>query len=153
MSRSPATSSGVASGATVVSSPSRTPHRGRSVDESASLAHVVAGTPQIVQTGGGAADRSYTYDYAYGPDARQQAVYDDCVAPLVTAYVNGFNCTVLAYGQTGSGKTYTMSPIYERAMAGVYYNSAAVIDADGRYHVVWFSGDGVPYRTTKATAG
>ena len=24
-------------------------------------------------------------------------------------------------------------PIYERAMAGVYYNSAAVIDADGRY--------------------
>ena len=38
----------------------------------------------------------------------QTAVYESCVQPLMTPYLDGYNVTVLAYGQTGSGKSFTM---------------------------------------------
>ncbi|XP_063304969.1 kinesin-like protein KIF7 isoform X2 [Pelobates fuscus] len=38
----------------------------------------------------------------------QEAVYSLCVQPLLEAFFQGFNATVVAYGQTGSGKTYTI---------------------------------------------
>ena len=31
--------------------------------------------------------------------------------PLISRFVEGFNCTILAYGQTSSGKTFTMTGI------------------------------------------
>lgn len=31
--------------------------------------------------------------------------------PLISRFVDGFNCTILAYGQTSSGKTFTMTGI------------------------------------------
>ena len=43
---------------------------------------------------------SFTYDYVYGSTGfPSNAVYDDCVAPLVDALFHGYNATVLAYGQ------------------------------------------------------
>ncbi|PIO28260.1 hypothetical protein AB205_0059860 [Aquarana catesbeiana] len=38
----------------------------------------------------------------------QETVYSRCVQPLLEAFFQGFNVTVVAYGQTGSGKTYTI---------------------------------------------
>ncbi|XP_018427039.1 PREDICTED: kinesin-like protein KIF7 [Nanorana parkeri] len=38
----------------------------------------------------------------------QETVYSCCVQPLLEAFFQGFNVTVVAYGQTGSGKTYTI---------------------------------------------
>ncbi|ONI35368.1 hypothetical protein PRUPE_1G532000 [Prunus persica] len=69
---------------------------------------VAPGEPQV-QIG----SHSFTYDYVYGSTGfPSNAVYDDCVAPLVDALFHGYNATVLAYGQTGSGKTYTMGTNY-----------------------------------------
>ncbi|KAI8808348.1 P-loop containing nucleoside triphosphate hydrolase protein, partial [Cladochytrium replicatum] len=53
-------------------------------------------------------EKAFTFDYVYGQNSAQYELYDDCVAPLVSKFVEGFNATVLAYGQTGSGKTYSM---------------------------------------------
>lgn len=41
----------------------------------------------------------------------QYSIYTTTAAPLVSRFLQGFNCTVLAYGQTSSGKTYTMTGI------------------------------------------
>lgn len=38
----------------------------------------------------------------------QSNVFDTVVAPTITNFLDGYNCTVFTYGQTGSGKTYTM---------------------------------------------
>jgi hypothetical protein len=40
--------------------------------------------------------------------SKQEAIYEQCVRPLVESALAGYNATVFAYGQTGSGKTYTM---------------------------------------------
>jgi ribosomal protein L13E len=53
-------------------------------------------------------DRRWAFDAVFGPEDCQDAVYQPCAAPLVSACVSGYNATVLAYGQTGAGKTYTM---------------------------------------------
>ena len=43
---------------------------------------------------------SFTYDYVYGSTASPSLeIFNDCVAPLVEALLNGYNATVLAYGQ------------------------------------------------------
>lgn len=53
-------------------------------------------------------DTCFTFDHVFPTESGQRQIYNDCVAPLVSAAFEGFNATVLAYGQTGSGKTYTM---------------------------------------------
>ncbi|KAE9548194.1 hypothetical protein FO519_008596 [Halicephalobus sp. NKZ332] len=53
------------------------------------------------------------FDKCYGPEATQQEVYMDTVAPLIKEVLNGFNCTVFAYGQTGTGKTFTMEGTHD----------------------------------------
>ncbi|RKP07732.1 kinesin motor domain-containing protein [Thamnocephalis sphaerospora] len=55
-----------------------------------------------------ATKRTFTFDRVFGPDATQETVYDDVVAPILQEVLNGYNCTIFAYGQTGTGKTYTM---------------------------------------------
>ena len=49
-----------------------------------------------------------TFDFAYGENSTQQAVYRDVGSPLVERALAGNNCTLFAYGQTGSGKTHSM---------------------------------------------
>ena len=53
------------------------------------------------------------FDKCYGPEATQQEVYMDTVAPLIKEVLSGFNCTVFAYGQTGTGKTFTMEGAHD----------------------------------------
>ena len=51
---------------------------------------------------------SFTYDHLYAESSTQAEVFATCVSPLVQAFSEGYNATILAYGQTGSGKTWTM---------------------------------------------
>jgi hypothetical protein len=38
-------------------------------------------------------------------------MFTNTAEPLISRFVEGFNCTILAYGQTSSGKTFTMTGI------------------------------------------
>ena len=38
-------------------------------------------------------------------------MFTSTAQPLISRFVEGFNCTILAYGQTSSGKTFTMTGI------------------------------------------
>lgn len=53
-------------------------------------------------------DKSFTFDYIFDSDSKQEEVYEYCAKDLVPSCLAGYNTTILAYGQTGSGKTYTM---------------------------------------------
>ncbi|KAK1991565.1 kinesin motor domain-containing protein [Colletotrichum falcatum] len=49
----------------------------------------------------------FVFDRVFGSDVNQEGVWDylnDCV----TAFVQGYNVSLLAYGQSGAGKSYTM---------------------------------------------
>ncbi|XP_023331302.1 kinesin-like protein KIF21A isoform X3 [Eurytemora carolleeae] len=58
-------------------------------------------------------DKSFTYDFVFDTDSRQEEVYDETVKDLIEGCFEGYNATVLAYGQTGSGKTFTMGTGFE----------------------------------------
>eukprot|EP00736_Rhodelphis_marinus_P012722 Rmarinus@m.8893 len=68
-------------------------------------------------------DRSFAFDFAYGPQASQSEIYGQCIHSLVENCFAGYNATVFAYGQTGSGKTFTMGT----AGAGVSSDEAVGI--------------------------
>jgi hypothetical protein len=51
---------------------------------------------------------AFAFDFVFAPGSAQRAVFDAAVAPLLAAFLEGFNACVFAYGQTGSGKTHTM---------------------------------------------
>ncbi|GAA0175231.1 microtubule binding motor protein [Lithospermum erythrorhizon] len=52
--------------------------------------------------------RTYAFDYAFGPSSLNSDVYKRSVCSTIAGVVQGLNATVFAYGSTGSGKTYTM---------------------------------------------
>ncbi|PSS19699.1 Kinesin-like protein [Actinidia chinensis var. chinensis] len=52
---------------------------------------------------------SYTFDYVFDQDCRNQTVYELLTKDIIHAAVEGFNGTAFAYGQTSSGKTFTMN--------------------------------------------
>nr|AMS24229.1 kinesin 8-I protein [Marsilea vestita] len=54
-------------------------------------------------------EKRYTFDYALGPEYKNQDIYNRVVAPMIQGVCQGLNATVFAYGATGSGKTYTMA--------------------------------------------
>ncbi|XRB22654.1 kinesin family member 11 [Pseudoscourfieldia marina] len=106
--------------------------RPTSKDETArKLPQVVHCTEQtrevkLVQTlGGKQMERTFTFDRVFGPNSRQQDVYDVAISPLVKEVLDGYNCTVFAYGQTGTGKTYTMEG--EKLEHGVLTSGSGVI--------------------------
>jgi kinesin family protein 4/21/27 len=53
----------------------------------------------------------FTFDQVHPPPATQYDLFTSTARPLVSHFVEGFNCTILAYGQTSSGKTFTMTGI------------------------------------------
>ena len=53
-------------------------------------------------------ERSYEFDYVYGPTQPTDTVFQEAVEPLIGPVLDGQNVTIFAYGQTGSGKTHTM---------------------------------------------
>ena len=70
----------------------------------ASASGATASTSSVVASKKASA---FTFDRVIGPEEGQGAVYA-CAQPLVDAFLQGINVTVLAYGQTSSGKSYTM---------------------------------------------
>ncbi|KAJ3115989.1 kinesin motor protein cin8 [Physocladia obscura] len=77
--------------------------------------------------------KTYSFDKVFGPDADQETIYAEVVAPILeevefvfdldnallfhnkkiltktqNQVLLGYNCTIFAYGQTGTGKTHTM---------------------------------------------
>ena len=53
--------------------------------------------PQVVM--GSGPDNRFTFDSVFAPRERQSAIYQECVAPLLAAHMDGYNATILAYGQ------------------------------------------------------
>jgi hypothetical protein len=70
----------------------------------------------------------YGYDCAFGPEVKQEQVYNETVRPLIGDLLGGINSTVFAYGATGSGKTHTMmgygngedSGVIPRALSDIF---------------------------------
>jgi hypothetical protein len=54
------------------------------------------------------AGRRYTFNKVYNTETKNHNIYEDCIHPNLTHFINGINLTVITYGQTSSGKTYTM---------------------------------------------
>ncbi|KAI0703557.1 kinesin [Cytidiella melzeri] len=55
--------------------------------------------------------QTFTFDQVHGPATTQHALFTSTAQPLISRFVDGFNCTILAYGQTSSGKTFTMTGV------------------------------------------
>lgn len=54
-------------------------------------------------------EKFYQFDHVFGPEKKQEDIYDVVLEPLISEVLDGYNCTVFTYGQTGTGKTYTVS--------------------------------------------
>lgn len=54
---------------------------------------------------------NFTFDQVHPPAATQHDLFISTAEPLISRFVEGFNCTILAYGQTSSGKTFTMTGV------------------------------------------
>lgn len=63
----------------------------------------------VNNVGIGRRDHTFTFNHIYDPQSTQEEVYNRLAQPVVSDFINGFNCTIFAYGQTGSGKSYTMT--------------------------------------------
>nr|AMS24216.1 kinesin 5c protein [Marsilea vestita] len=72
-------------------------------------------------------DRTFTFDKVFGPNARQQDLYEQAIVPIVNEVLEGFNCTIFAYGQTGTGKTFTMEGSGRKPKDGGMPTDAGVI--------------------------
>ncbi|KAF8651435.1 hypothetical protein AX16_004736 [Volvariella volvacea WC 439] len=53
----------------------------------------------------------FSFDQVHPPPTTQYELFSSTAQPLISRFVEGFNCTILAYGQTSSGKTFTMTGI------------------------------------------
>ncbi|KAK0496881.1 kinesin domain-containing protein [Armillaria luteobubalina] len=53
----------------------------------------------------------FSFDQVHGPSTTQHAMFTSTAHPLISRFIEGFNCTILAYGQTSSGKTFTMTGV------------------------------------------
>ena len=73
--------------------------------------NVTPNEPQV--TLGCKDDKSFTYDFVYDIQSKQEYIFNTSVKSLVDGCFDGYNATVLAYGQTGSGKTYTMGTSFD----------------------------------------
>jgi len=77
----------------------------------------------------------YSCDHAFGPEAPQEDVYEEAVAPICEAVLEGYNGAVIAYGQTGSGKTHTI--VGTEQQAGVIPRAVATIFSALRARKHW----------------
>lgn len=80
-------------------------------------------------------EHEFMFDGVFSETVPNQALYRECLQPLVRAALEGTRVTVFAYGQTGSGKTYTM--MGEETVPGLYLNAATdLFDIKGGLQVV-----------------
>lgn len=55
--------------------------------------------------------QTFSFDQVHDPSTTQHTLFTSTALPLISRFIEGFNCTILAYGQTSSGKTFTMTGI------------------------------------------
>jgi hypothetical protein len=83
--------------------------------DTASSAPATAGsapsTTPVASSAVSAKKQAFAFDQVHPPAATQHALFTSTALPLISRFLEGFNCTILAYGQTSSGKTYTMTGI------------------------------------------
>lgn len=80
--------------------------------EASSITASGSGSPGATSSAAAAARKQlFSFDQVHPPPTRQYDLFTSTAKPLVSRFVEGFNCTILAYGQTSSGKTYTMTGI------------------------------------------
>ncbi len=80
--------------------------------ESPSNALAGAGAPGVANSANPALRKqAFTFDQVHGPPTTQYELFESTAKPMVTRFLDGFNCTILAYGQTSSGKTFTMAGV------------------------------------------
>uniref|UniRef100_A0A8H7Y0Q3 Kinesin motor domain-containing protein n=1 Tax=Psilocybe cubensis TaxID=181762 RepID=A0A8H7Y0Q3_PSICU len=81
--------------------------------ESPSSALAGSGAPSAPTVSGasGSKKQVFTFDQVHPPPTTQYELFESTARPLVSRFVEGFNCTILAYGQTSSGKTFTMTGV------------------------------------------
>ncbi|KAG7448233.1 kinesin-3 [Guyanagaster necrorhizus] len=80
--------------------------------EGTSSAPPNAGTSPVASVASSSAaskKQVFSFDQVHGPSTTQHAMFTSTAHPLITRFIEGFNCTILAYGQTSSGKTFTMT--------------------------------------------
>ncbi|KAG1826831.1 kinesin domain-containing protein [Suillus subaureus] len=82
------------------------------VDASAA-APTASGSATAVATPSTAAGKKqvFTFDQVHPPTVTQHSLFTSTAQPLISRFMEGFNCTILAYGQTSSGKTFTMTGV------------------------------------------
>ncbi|KIL69859.1 hypothetical protein M378DRAFT_69035 [Amanita muscaria Koide BX008] len=68
-------------------------------------------SPSTVAPASTAKKHLFTYDQVHAPSTMQYELFTSTAKPLISRFLEGFNCTILAYGQTSSGKTFTMTGI------------------------------------------
>ena len=78
-------------------------------------------------------EHSFTFDNVFEHTQDNNAIYNECVLPLVSETFNGAKTTCFAYGQTGSGKTFTMMGTSDGSVSGMYtlasYDIIDLLDA------------------------
>jgi kinesin family protein 4/21/27 len=80
--------------------------------ESPSNTPTSAGAPAVAtSTAAGPKKQNFNFDQVHPPPTSQYQLFESTARPLVSRFLEGFNCTILAYGQTSSGKTFTMTGI------------------------------------------
>lgn len=82
--------------------------------ESTGVSQSGGNTPTSTASGSSAAKdkkQLFTFDQVHPPSATQHGLFTSTAEPLLSRFLEGFNCTILAYGQTSSGKTFTMTGI------------------------------------------
>lgn len=82
------------------------------VDASAA-APTASGSATAVATPSTAAGKKqvFTFDQVHPSTVTQHSLFTSTAQPLISRFMEGFNCTILAYGQTSSGKTFTMTGV------------------------------------------
>ena len=85
-----------------------------SIDSSSGAPASIGSSTAAAALGSSAANNKkqvFSFDQVHPPATTQHALFTATAQPLISRFVEGFNCTILAYGQTSSGKTFTMTGI------------------------------------------
>ncbi|KAL4248822.1 TRAFAC class myosin-kinesin ATPase superfamily protein [Abortiporus biennis] len=85
-----------------------------SIDNTSNVPASIGSAAAVTSTASSAGSNKkqvFTFDQVHPPSSTQHDIFTSTAQPLISRFVEGFNCTILAYGQTSSGKTFTMTGI------------------------------------------
>ncbi|KAL4077254.1 hypothetical protein V8B97DRAFT_1413252 [Scleroderma yunnanense] len=97
--------------------------------DASSAAPAASGSATAVATAAAspAKKQVFAFDQVHSPNTSQHALFTNTALPLISRFLEGFNCTILAYGQTSSGKTFTMTGVDLDANPSDPHNDMGII--------------------------